>query len=412
MLEVESSRQRLERYARELSRLAEHSVDATRKAQQIAQQKGDLIATLSHEFRTPLNGILGMASLLQTRELGTVEQEYVDVIRQAGDSLLSLIDDVLDFSKIEADRLELECSEFDIRKTVADAIRIVQPSADRKGLKLAAEISSSVPLVVAGDALRLRQILLNLLSNAVKFTATGTVTVRTEIAPAPAGKQGLRFTVVDSGIGISPDGQARLFQPFHQADSSIARKFGGTGLGLAICKRLAEMMGGSIGVISQPGLGSSFWFTIQTQICVASVRPVPVSYSREATVTSEAPRILLVEDNLINQKVATLMLKKLGFTATIACNGLKAVEAISVGSYDLVFMDCLMPEMDGFQATRAIRQGPNNGPNIPIVAMTANAFAQDREACLAAGMSDYLSKPVRESELSAVLEKWLGRQPS
>lgn len=407
MLEVESSRQRLERYARDLSRLAEFSANATREAQQTAQKKSDLLAVLSHEIRTPLNGILGMANLLQSCGLGPVEQDYVDVIRQAGDSLLSLIDDVLDFSKIEAERLELECSELQVSRVANDALRIVQPAADRKGLTLLCEVSPDIPVSIEGDALRIRQILLNLLSNAIKFTGQGSITLRVETAPTPANQPGLRFTVIDNGIGITPEGQARLFQPFSQADPSIARQFGGTGLGLAICKRLAQMMGGSIGVSSEPGLGSSFWFIIEARPATASLaepEPAPAPARQEAR---DEPRILLVEDNLINQKVACLMLKKLGYTATIAENGKKAVDAAAENQYDIIFMDCLMPEMDGFQATRSIRVGPNNGPTIPIVAMTANAFAKDREACLAAGMSDYLPKPVREAELRGMLEKWL-----
>lgn len=414
MLEVESSRHRLERYARDLSRLAEHSVNATREARLVAQKKSDLIATLSHEMRTPLNGILGMAQVLGSRPLPAEDLSYVDSIRQAGEGLLALMDEILDFSKMEADKLEIETSECDLRRIVQDAFRIVQSAADRKALPLITVIDSNVPATVFADQFRVRQIILNFLSNAIKFTETGSVTLRVEALPSPEGSARLRFSVIDNGIGISPEGQARLFQPFTQADASIARRFGGTGLGLAICKRLVELMGGTIGVDSRVGLGSSFWFTLPVQPCsdkpavtrseTPSVTPIA---SATSPIPTGLPRILLIEDNVINQRVATLLLKRLGYTAAIAENGLEGSQAAAATQYDLILMDCSMPEMDGFQATRVIRQGPNRGASIPIIAMTANAYTSDREACLAAGMSDYLAKPVREIELKDMLEKWL-----
>lgn len=410
MLEVESSRQRLERHARELSRLAEHSAMATRSAQELARNKSDLLATLSHEIRTPLNGIVGMINMLQSCPLGSTERDYVDVIHQAGDDLLRLIDDILDFSKIEAGRLEMDRREFQPGDVVRDATRLVQSLADRKGLRIQMTVDPEVTPRLLGDPARIRQILINFLSNAIKFTAEGVIQIRVSASPAPALCSGIRFEVIDSGIGISAEAQARLFQPFNQADASISRQFGGTGLGLAISKRLAELMEGSVGVESKLGEGSTFWFTAIFPIAEPSCPPLAPavrSTPLPQPAPSGSPRILLVEDNPVNEKVAVLMLKKLGYQATVARNGREGVEAAAREKFDLIFMDCSMPEMDGLQATGAIRTGPNNGAEVPIVAMTANAFAQDRDACLAAGMSDYLSKPVREAELRAMLARWL-----
>lgn len=255
--------------------------------------------------------------------------------------------------------------------------------------------------------MRLRQVLLNLLSNAVKFTQQGKIELKAELAGWRAGEYELRFSVTDQGIGLTEEQQAKLFKPFSQADASTARKFGGTGLGLAISKRLTELMGGKIGVTSRPGEGSSFWFTIRVLPCQAAL-PAPTPAIRAASDAAKKEfRILLVEDNTINQKVALLMLKGLGYRAEVVMNGSEALTAIGSERYDLILMDCLMPEMDGFEATRRIRSQAGHGSQVPIIAMTANAFAEDREACLAAGMTDYLSKPVREAELRRKLDFWL-----
>ncbi len=405
MSKLETSRRQLDSCARELSRLAESSGQGMLEAQRACQTNGDLLATLSHELRTPLNGILGMAGLLLSRNLGTTERDYVEVIKQSGETLMALTDAVLDFSKIEANRLELETAELNPRKAVEEALRIIQVSADRKELSLMTEIDEDVPSVIKGDALRLRQVLLNLLSNAVKFTAAGTITVRLDLSKNAAGHAALRFTVTDGGIGISPEGQARLFQPFSQADPSISRRFGGTGLGLAICKRLVELMGGSLGVRSELDAGSAFWFTVPAKAASAPVSILP--YSRLQTENRQScteAHILLVEDNPVNQRVGAMTLGELGYSVTVVDDGSKAVRAVAEGSYDLVLMDCQMPGMDGYAATRAIRR---SGTQVPIVAMTANASAQDREACLVSGMNDYLSKPMREGALQAAIQKWV-----
>ena len=416
LLEAESSRQNLERYAGELSRLADESARAIRQAEASAQNKGDFLAMMSHEIRTPLNGIIGMTSVLLSRDLDSSDRDCVETIRNSGEALLAIINDVLDFSKIEANRLELECIDFDLRQVIRESVAILQVAADRKHLKISVQLSEEMPGRVRGDAVRLQQILMNLMSNAVKFSHSGesctpgSVELRVDALASATGEYVLLFTVTDHGIGMTEEQQERLFQPFSQADASTVRKFGGTGLGLAICKRLAELMGGSIGVKSQWGAGSSFWFTIRAlpaRPALAEVGQQSAPDNGTMELRKGSNRILLVEDNKINQKVAVLMLKKLGIEADIANHGAEALEAIASRNYRLILMDCQMPEMDGFETTRHIRAHDGYHAAVPIIAMTANAFAEDREACLAAGMSDYLSKPVREGDLRSKLEHWL-----
>jgi CheY-like chemotaxis protein len=303
----------------------------------------------------------------------------------------------------------LERAEFDLLELVDGALQIVSAIATPKGLRLNRRIDSALPKRVLGDAGRVRQILLNLLSNAIKFTPAGAIELRVCSKRSQNGRLEILFEVVDEGIGLTEEQRGRLFKPYSQAEKSTSRRFGGTGLGLVISKQLAEMMGGSIGVRSRAGEGSTFWFTIQSE----SVELPPKSLSREAAISepgSSAVKpgsILLVEDNVINQKVAMLLLKKLGYKADLANNGLEAVEAVSVKKYDVILMDCSMPQMDGFEATRQIRSATGPCANTPIVAMTANAFPEDRRVCLDAGMSDYLSKPIREAELGEKVSYWL-----
>lgn len=409
-LEIESSRASLESYANELSQMLDESAKAQQQAQLEAQSKSSFLAMMSHEIRTPLNGIIGMTAVLLDRELAPPERDCVETIRKSGEALLAVIDDVLDFSKIEAGHLDLESEEFEITEAIDSAIEIVKSEAVRKSNRLVVDIHPQVPRVVRGDLIRLRQILLNLLSNAVKFTNRGKIELRAELVNQTASEIELRFTISDNGVGMTPEQQTRLFQPFMQAHASTTRKFGGTGLGLAISKSLVEMMNGVIGARSAPGAGSEFWFTIKV---IPSARGTAcrdqAKVARPDKATSTEFQILLVEDNTINQKVAQMMIKDLGYHVDVANNGIEALNTFNARKYDLILMDCLMPEMDGFEATRCIRAAGPLGMRTPIIAMTANAFAQDRAECLAAGMTDYLSKPVRQQELKEKLEHWLSK---
>jgi PAS domain S-box-containing protein len=407
-LDLEASRDELEHYAKELTRLIESSTKATRAAEIATRAKSDFLAMISHEIRTPLNGIIGHTEILLARNFSGEDRDCLETIRNSGEALLTIINDILDFSKIEAGQLELESAEFDLAATVTEAINIVKDAAGRKALRLRIDMDTALPNVVVGDGNRLRQILLNLLSNAIKFTPAGSIDVTVTLQSRDKNSCGIYFGVKDCGIGLTCKQQERLFKPFSQADASTTRRYGGTGLGLAICKRLSEMMGGSIGVESAPDQGSLFWFTIR-------VAPASQLLKKQQTLAAPVPsqpasksaRLLLVEDNLTNQKVARLILASLGYNPDVVNNGAEALAAFNRGHYDAILMDCLMPEMDGFEATRRIRAAGGWGSRVPIIAMTANAFAEDRAACLTAGMSDYLSKPIRAASLGQKLETWL-----
>ncbi len=409
MLGSEATRQDLERSTHDLQRLMEQSAKATREAQNATQSKSDFLAMMSHEIRTPLNGIIGMTAVLLSRDLAAAERDCVETIRSSGEALLAVINDILDFSKIEAGRLELECIAFQPAQLIHQALQIVKGAAAAKSLSLRTHIDPAMPATLRGDMLRLRQVLLNFLGNAIKFSDTGAIELKAEVVSATEVEYELRFSVTDQGIGMSGEQQARIFQPFTQANASTARRYGGTGLGLAISKQIAELMGGTIGVRSRLGEGSTFWIVVKV---LAPQRAAPPLLSR----APQAPRnltpvrefrILLVEDNPINQKVALMMLERLGYKTALAKEGLEAVQTLSRERFDLVLMDCLMPEMDGFEATRRIRSAAGHGAQVPIIAMTASAFSKDRQACLEAGMTDFLAKPVREPELRDKLHHWL-----
>jgi len=372
---------------------------AKEAAEAADRAKSEFLAMMSHEVRTPLNGVLGFASLLETTPLDHEQQNSVEIIRRSGESLLVIIDDILDFSKIEAGRLRLASDPFDLQACVDEAVAISAPPPD-KDVRLEVRIDSNVPRTIVGDVNRLRQILINLIGNGVKFTHSGAVSLTITPADRP---DMLRFSVTDSGIGIPEEKLDQLFKPFSQVDNSSTRRYGGTGLGLAICRNLVRLMGGEIEVTSQPGVGSTFFFTLPTHSEGTQSPPSP-----ESIVFPSVPlRILLVEDIELNRTLTLAMLAEFGCSADIAVDGEESLKCVEAHSYDLILMDLRMPHMNGFDATREIRrrEQAKTAPPVQICALTANLMPQDQAACFAAGMNDILAKPLRREMLGAALAR-------
>jgi two-component system, chemotaxis family, sensor kinase Cph1 len=374
-------------------------------AEAASSAKSDFLAMMSHEIRTPMTSMTGMLSLLRDTPLNEEQKQLAEVARSSAAALLAVINDILDFSKLEAGRLLPEAINFNLERLTGEVSSLLDAAASDKGPRAVVSLDNDIPKWLCGDPNRIRQILLNLANNAIKFAEKGSVRIAVSHRVGPDDGIELRVEVIDEGPGIAPDVQARLFSPFTQADCSVSRKYGGTGLGLAICKQLCLMMGGTIGVDSAPGCGSTFWFTVR---CAQGFEPQAPAVAPGMAATSHSLKILVAEDNALIQKLISKLLAKAGHQAEIVANGALAVAAVERQRYDLVLMDMQMPELDGLSAARKIRQSGGPMREVPIIALTGNALVGQRESCLAAGMNDYLSKPFEPEQLYAAIDRLAG----
>jgi signal transduction histidine kinase/CheY-like chemotaxis protein len=401
-------RQTLEKQNQQITEACQLANRLADEAKAASRAKSEFLANMSHEIRTPINGVIGMTDQLAEMKLTNEQRDIVETLRYSSDSLLELINNLLDLSKIEAGQMRLEMLPMDLRTCIKAVVAAHRHSAAKNGTQLTSDVPDELPYVM-GDHTRIVQILNNLVGNAVKFTHHGTITVTCMALTRDNGELRFRLEVADTGIGIPYESQARIFDSFEQADKSTTRRFGGTGLGLAITKRLANQMGGAVGLTSEPGVGSLFFVQFvleETDQSPAEHIDVPGKIGHPE-VDLTGTRVLVVEDNAVNQKVIVRLLNLLHCEVIVADTGKEALEALALSDFDVVLMDCQMPVMDGFEATRLIRAGAGRKPRVPIVALTASALTQDREKCLQAGMDDFLSKPIRSADLRPVLERWV-----